>query len=642
MYNPRRTTELMGSSHRPTERKSRLAVPTSRRTTQNAVPSSLHKRPQSVDRHSQRQHSLLPQPSTVKKGRSSSQTPRSTFQTPTTPGNRTPLSHEYLQSADKRGMVEDKLFILQEAARITNFAICQNVPGFGKDTKLRNVSFKQFTGLVELMLEKLVGNRFPLQGIDNIVKALHALDYPFTINKSWLKTPTAGHAFNHVVIMLGWLLNLVDPPLMPEGETELDDFECISNLVHNPEFPTVMYQKIFMEKAKDGFKMWNLQQDDDFEQLNEELANEVVSQSTSGVIKTIKKLDDDVIALEKEQKVLATKAKPSTDQQKYLEIEKEVKDLRRVLEGKQEIANQLTQSIAAERKMYEDEQKILKQREKQIDSLRKQISTQIMSKSEIKQLIEEIYLLRHTLEAEQNSYKRLLQEHDKEPVEVSQLIRQKVQKINQLNEAMYALAKNFEKSLPDFQPSDHELNANSPEILQQLAELKPSILTLKKWMSDMSDVFTKDQIERKARIEQVSVDFAENQRKLKEAVEKIATEMQNLNQLFASLDKKYTEIDEKYAKEKQEQEILKKELAQLKADIETERLAREKVAEETQIIMKRFVEEQNAMLEDLREKLKVAKEKVSHYKKIRDESTQKVSQKEKELLEKIEKFGFSE
>lgn len=428
-----------------------MAVPI-RRTTQVGVTTSSTKRPQSVDRFSTRPKSLIPPTSTAKKPRSQSQTPRSAFQTPTTPGNnRTTMSNSYfLQSADKRGMVEDKLFVHQEAAKITNFAIRQNVQGFGKDTKLRNVTFKQFTGLVELMIEKLLGNRCPFQGIDNIMKALNKLDYPFTINKSWLKTPTAGQAFNHVVIMLGWLLNLVEPPLMPDGETELDDFECIHNLVHDTEFPTIMYQKVFMEKAKDGFKMWNLHEDQDFEKLNEELANTVVAQTTNGDVESIKRLDDDIIALQNEQKQLVAKTKPSANHQQYMELEKEVKDLTRLLEGKREIFNQLLQTVAGEKQLYENEQKILKQRETEINNLKTRIRTQIMSKEQIKELIKENYALRQTFEAEQESFKRLLDENDKEPVEVSQLIRQKVQKVNELNEAMYALAKNFEGTLSNF------------------------------------------------------------------------------------------------------------------------------------------------------------------------------------------------
>lgn len=577
---------------------------------------------------------MLPPASTAKKTRSHSQTPRSGFQTPTTPANRTPLSNSYLQSADKRGPVEDKLFIHQESAKITNFAIRQNVQGFGRDTKLKNVTYKQFTGLVEFMLEILVGSRCALQGIDDIMKGLHLLNYPYTINKSWLKTPTAGHAFNHVVLMLGWLLNLVEPPLMPGGETELDDFESIHNLEHDVEFPTIMYQKVFMEKAKEGFKMWDLRDDENFEKLNEELANMHVTQSTNGAVDSIKRLDDDMIALEKEQKQLRSKVKPSTNHQKYMELEKEVKEMKRVLEGKREIVSQICESIAAESKLYEDEKKILQQRDTQISKIRSQIRGQVMSKEKMKQLIIENFTLRKTLEAEQECMQKLLDENVKDPVEVSLLLRQKVQKVNELNETMFKLTKNFQE-LSNYNLTDLALNPNSSDIRGELANLKPIFQAVKKWLSDASDMYRASQINVQAQIEEISCEFEENQKKLKKGAEKVALELQTLNRTLGELEKKLTEVNEKYEEEKKEQETVKKEVAQIRAEIETEKVANAKVTEETQIIMKRFVEEQAKMLEDLRAEERSVDEKLEYYKKVRDDMKKVVLQKQSAVSETL-------
>lgn len=631
----------MNFPHKHNFRKSRIAIPTQRRTTQTALPSSLVKRAQSVDRHSTKAHSMLPLLSTAKKTRSHSQTPsRSIFQTPSTPGNRTPLSNSYLQSADKRGPVEDKLFIHHEATKITNYAIRHNVTGFVKDTKLKNVTYKQFTGLVSFMLEKLVGNRYPLQGIDEIMKALHILDYPYTINKSWMKTPTAGHAFNHVVLMLGWLLNLVEPPLMPEGETELGDFESIENLVHDTDFPTLLFQKVFMEKAKDGFQMWNLREDEQFEKLNEELADMYVAQSTNRAVKSIKRLDDDIIALEKEQKQLVSKAKPSSNHQQYMQLEKEVKDMKRVLDGKHEMVNQFMQSIETERKTYESEQRILKQREADINKLKSKIRAQVMSKQEMKQLIEENYLLRETLTAKQKSIENLLEENVKDPVEASHLVRQKVQKVNELNENMYMLAKNFEPSIPNFDPAEYELDANSPNIQLEIANLKPNFKVMKKWLTNACETYKASHINVQTQIEQISCEFEENQKKLKQAAEKVALELQALNKTLSDLDNKFAEVDGKYIKEKEEQEKFKKQIAQTKAEIEAEKIAKTKISEETQLIMKRFLEEQQKILEDLKEESRKLDEKLEYYERVRDEAKAEAIKKQKELLESLKRLGY--
>lgn len=608
-------------------RKSRISVPRGRSTQMGLTQTSLN-RPQSVDRYSARASSLLPLPSTTKKIRSQSQTPRTAFLTPTTPGNRTPLSNSYLRSADKRGPVEDKIFIHREAARITDFAIRHNISGFGKDLKLRNITYKQFTGLLDYMIEILVGNRFPQQG--DVTEALHALDYPYFINKSWLKTPTAGHAFNHVVLMLGWLLNLIEPPLMPEGDTMLDDFGCINNLVHDKEFPTIMFQKVFMEKAREGFKMWNLQEDAQFEKLNEELTNMHVEQSTHSAVKSIKQLDDDIVSLENKNKQMLLMVKPSTKHQQHMELEKEVIDLKRILESKKEIVQQLMASIASESETYENEQKILKQREIKIDQLRAVIKMQSMSKDGLKHLIDENYLLRHIIEAEQKSIEEFLEKNEGVSVEMSRLMKQKVQKVNEFNHCMYECIKHFGSFLPNFNPSDYELNSNS-NLLLQLKSLKPILQEIKVQLMELSKKFRSAQDNMQVATQKLSVEFEQNQRKLKQSAEKFALDIQAINKILSDLDKKFADVDQKYNDAKFEKENLKLQVAKIKAHLETEKHAIKKVTEQKDIIMNRFLEEQQQILQEMEEQSKVVQSKVEHYKDVRDKLKEEVTEMQKEL-----------
>uniref|UniRef100_A0A336KMM2 Kinetochore protein NDC80 n=1 Tax=Culicoides sonorensis TaxID=179676 RepID=A0A336KMM2_CULSO len=632
---PRRTTELLSSTDRTSERKSRIALPI-RRTTQIGV--SATKRAQSSDRYSTRGNSLLPPPvSTAKKVRSLSQTPLQ-FQTPTTPGNLTPLSNSYLQSADKRGPIEDKLFIHQEAARITNFAICHNLPGFGKDTKLRDVTCKQFTGLVEYMLEALMGNRQPLSGIDNIVKALHTLDYPYTINKSWLKTPTAGHVFNHVVLMLGWLLNLVDPPLMPGGETELDDFECINNLVHDAEFPTIIYQKHFMTKARNGFKLWDLQKDDEFSALNQELVDLYISQTTHGTIKNLKQLDNEIVALETELKKLQTVPEPSSElTEHHDQLEKELRDLKRALEGKQQIIQQLKQTLATDKSIYENEKKILKQREAEIERLRSQIQTQSMSKDDLKQLIQENHILRQTIETEMKNIEKIEDENSSAPIEISRLVKTKVQKVNELNQKLFKLAKEFDASVINFNPSDYEVDSTSSDIKSQLKMVKDAFSIIKQMLQETNENYKLNIINVASEIDELKAKLEQAEKKLKKIDEKTSIEIKNQNQVLSDLVKKFNEYDETNNKKRNEQDQLKKRISMVEAMIETEKIANNHVEEEKQIMMKKFLEEQQVMLADLRKNSTELDQKLEYYRRMKVDLKNLLVQKQKDVKGLLDK-----
>lgn len=76
------------------------------------------------------------------------------------------------------------------------------------------MSYDKFSELILFILERVLGHKSR-----DIMHALASLNYPHKFNKSYLKTPTAEHAYGHMVIMLGWLVDLMEGEhLEYEGE----------------------------------------------------------------------------------------------------------------------------------------------------------------------------------------------------------------------------------------------------------------------------------------------------------------------------------------------------------------------------------------------------------------------------------------
>jgi hypothetical protein len=111
------------------------------------------------------------------------------------------------------------------------------------------MSTKQFVVVIIHFIKLIAGNRCHIAAenyVDSVSAALADLEYPYTVNKSWLKTPNAPHSYNQLVVLFSWLLGFV------QEENFIEEFESANNMVVGDSFPDIESLKSFMTSTKEG------------------------------------------------------------------------------------------------------------------------------------------------------------------------------------------------------------------------------------------------------------------------------------------------------------------------------------------------------------------------------------------------------
>ncbi|EDW75096.1 uncharacterized protein Dwil_GK19995 [Drosophila willistoni] len=220
MYMPRRTTEFreesrndvsVGGTRRPTRSQIRMSA---------ATPMSGKAAPPTNKRSSA---SRLAQPLCLERD-------RATQMYGSTPNRRLGSSVERTgpHHLDKKWVAERTQAIVEYLDAVHSD---QPIPGvandfFQRSGCLRQMTMKQFIGIVNFFFHNIWRNRVTVSSVnnmaaENIMSALTKLKYPHQINKSSLMTPTTQHSFGQIIVMLDFLMDLAHPP---PGEIEEDEF----------------------------------------------------------------------------------------------------------------------------------------------------------------------------------------------------------------------------------------------------------------------------------------------------------------------------------------------------------------------------------------------------------------------------------
>lgn len=104
-------------------------------------------------------------------------------------------------------------------------------------------------------LDAFIQNGDLLQGILNF---MNQLQYPYTINKSMLKTPNAPHTFDHVVVMLLWLGEGSNVSHYASDDAFIN--KCL--VKQNSEFPNEEFTAMFSNAIQEGYVLWNGESDE--------------------------------------------------------------------------------------------------------------------------------------------------------------------------------------------------------------------------------------------------------------------------------------------------------------------------------------------------------------------------------------------
>lgn len=225
---------------------------------------------------------------------------RSNSATPMRTPMRTPLTTRFVPSTTdrKRTPQNDKVWFQGQLNRIFNYI--GNIEGVDKNfVQKRDIRQMTINDFLRIMchLAKLWVPRvsFSNNYADEIYEMLCKLRYPYNFNKSWLKTPNAPHSLNHIVVLIGWLLDGVRDD---SEQLIFDDFIDLN------EFPSMPFIRLFRETVSETYQMWNDDRDHDHEiaEAKIDLLNNYINESVG--FSSEKEIQEAIATLEEECKNL--------------------------------------------------------------------------------------------------------------------------------------------------------------------------------------------------------------------------------------------------------------------------------------------------------------------------------------------------
>lgn len=160
---------------------------------------------------------------------------------------------------------------------------------------LKSMSAKQFIDIIAhfigIVSGKTINTNRPSDCETDVLNFIKSLGYSTPVSKSWLKTPTAPHAYSECVALLAWMSDLVCPE---DDEHTMDAFysnEC------DADFPNVEFTKLFSKEIQNGFRVWNGQDDDGFDRWIQKLVEEHVIASMKYRVRNCNELNELTIGM---------------------------------------------------------------------------------------------------------------------------------------------------------------------------------------------------------------------------------------------------------------------------------------------------------------------------------------------------------
>ena len=293
----------------------------------------------------------------------------------------------------------------------------------------------------------------PTTYADDISKYLTELGYPYTFNKSMLKTPNADHSINHIITMMAWLLPLT------ECTDTLDESE-ISYLPSN-DFSNPDFTQYFCQQAGNAFVLWNEKRDDEFEQAVDNICDEMAK---SGTGKVLKSLEKETESLEKELNELNKRNEHVSSRKKsFLDVEKELKEV-------QESKRMAVENCRIKEKIHSQLQSTSQNLQVQIETLQNAIvevknilKTQAMSVENRLEILTSSTEKRNILQAKKKSVCDLERMSSEKQVSISRFLKEKLDLLRDVNNYIIQLKGDL-KNLIDFKVNPLQMQFSDEEV----------------------------------------------------------------------------------------------------------------------------------------------------------------------------------
>lgn len=295
---------------------------------------------------------------------------------------------------------------------------------FVQKGNLRSMSTKQFI-LIMIHLLKPIVRKTEINTtnyVEVIYELMTSLEYPYTINKSWLKTPNAPHCQNHIIVLLSWLLDF-----------SLVEDDCPIAFVQSEDV-SPEFMKIFHEKCQIGYKKWNSGLDQEYEDINKEIYKSYLLEKTGNY-----DIEGDLRAIRSEYEKLQETKRPISLEINYKQLLAEHKNL---TEKYDSLINQYNEKIRVREAVKQDLNHKKHSYEiaiKEIATLKQKISEQILKVDTKTQLLQESSQMKELLEVKLQTIMELNDASSDQEILLSRLLNKKLTLVDHLNNLIHKI-----------------------------------------------------------------------------------------------------------------------------------------------------------------------------------------------------------
>lgn len=353
--------------------------------------------------------------------------------------------------------------------------------------------------------------------VDYVHNLISSLEYPYSMNKSSLKTPSAPHCQNSIIILLAWLTEFV----VYEADQDMIDY-CATE-----EFESTDFTRKFMTKMSEAFVSWNNQESEEakIEEMRHMYLNKKLGQG-GNIATEIDRLKISIDQLQRESQPVSLMREIEEKSEELKQLKKKAKKLTRCNDDLSAKISHLGEEL----KMKEESNKKVK---REICEWQQKISKQKMTHEQRNQLLMEITELKMMLESKQADVLELNEGSSAIEIQLSNLIQKKFHLIDKLNNSIYTLASDLQVSgmREKFDPALYEIKTtklgNASALDTEIERLKRGLTELNLKYQHAIEVKTKFIVEHEAEEKQLTAELnlvTENANELKASLTKVAAE----------------------------------------------------------------------------------------------------------------------
>lgn len=287
-------------------------------------------------------------------------------------------------------------------------------------------------------LDTFIQNGDPLHGIMNFMTQV---DYPYTVNKSMLKTPNAPHTFDQVVVMLLWLGNVSSIPFIAADDTMIENFLN----THDEHLPNEEFTAMFSKAIQEGYHLWN-SESDEHAQFIDRLTDGLVGSKLNHKVASVAELGELTEKLKKKSKELAENPVQLNNlhqfeqlESKYIEYETMEHDLTNQLKEKRD-------RLAAINVSYTDKRTKVQQFNEKVNELADQIHNQAHTIDDFRKLGQEVSSLKTAATAIRDEVKAIRDEESNQSILKARLLKRVAEAITSINNRCVQIAKSINSS----------------------------------------------------------------------------------------------------------------------------------------------------------------------------------------------------